>query len=194
MMRDNQRNRTRKDLLDAALRLLESGETPTLEQVAEAALVSRATAYRYFRKVDHLLLEASLHLAFPDASTILDPQEKDPVVRLKRVDEAVDAMISANETSLRLMMANAIQRAAKDDVPARQNRRLPLIEAALAPSDELFDRITLEHLKAALSLIIGPEAMVVFKDVLQLSDAEAHDVRHWAIQALVEKALMLGSG
>lgn len=189
MPRDNQRNRTRKDLLEAALRLSAKGDKPTLEQVAEEALVSRATAYRYFRNADELLLEASLHMAFPNPEAILDPLEEDPVARLMRADEEVEAMILANEPSLRLMLANSIQQAANGDgLPSRQNRRMPLIEAALAPAADQFDRASAERLKAALSLIIGTEATIVFKDVLQLSDHEARDVRHWVIQNLVEAA------
>jgi AcrR family transcriptional regulator len=189
MPRDNQRNRTRKDLLEAALRLSASGDKPTLDQVAEEALVSRATAYRYFKNADELLLEASLHMAFPDPAAMLDLLEEDPVARLKRADDEVAAMILANEPSLRLFLANSIQQAANGDgLPARQNRRTPLIEAALAPAAESFDPASFERLKAALGLIIGTEATIVFKDVLQLSDEEARDVRHWAIESLVEAA------
>ncbi len=189
MPRDNQRNRTRKDLLEAGLRLSANGEKPTLDQVAEEALVSRATAYRYFRNADELLLEASVHVAFPDAEKILDPRDKDPVARLKRADEEVAAMIVANEPSLRLMLANLILHAASGDgLAARQNRRMPLIDAALAPAVDQFGGASLERLKAALALVIGTESTIVFKDVLQLSDEEARDVRQWVIQSLVEGA------
>ena len=46
--RPNQKRRTRKDLLEAAARLMRQGRTPDLEEIAAEALVSRATAYRYF--------------------------------------------------------------------------------------------------------------------------------------------------
>ncbi|RYF89895.1 MAG: TetR/AcrR family transcriptional regulator, partial [Caulobacteraceae bacterium] len=46
--RSNQRRRTRKDLLEAAARLMKRGAKPSLEEIAEEAMVSRATAYRYF--------------------------------------------------------------------------------------------------------------------------------------------------
>ena len=42
--RANQLRRTRKDLLQAAARLARQGRTPTLEECAEEAMVSRATA------------------------------------------------------------------------------------------------------------------------------------------------------
>src|SRR5690606_29510510 len=58
--RANQKLRTRKDLLEAAARLMREGRTPTFDEIAEAAMVSRATAYRYFPGLDALLVEAGL--------------------------------------------------------------------------------------------------------------------------------------
>ena len=65
--RPNQRSRTRKDLLRAAARLMKQGQNPSLEEIAAEALVSRATAYRYFPSVEALLVEASFDLAVPEA-------------------------------------------------------------------------------------------------------------------------------
>ena len=42
------RARTRKLLLDTAMQLMQAGRVPSVTDVAEAAEVSRATAYRYF--------------------------------------------------------------------------------------------------------------------------------------------------
>src|SRR5688572_16214653 len=42
------RARTRKLMLETAIELMQSGGTPSVSDVAEAAEVSRATAYRYF--------------------------------------------------------------------------------------------------------------------------------------------------
>lgn len=39
-----------------------------------------------------------------------------------------------------------------------------------------------------LTLIIGTEAKVVFRDLLELDDAEALDVMHWAFMVLIERA------
>ncbi len=64
--RPNQKTRTRKDLLQAAARLMKQGRTPTLEEVAEEALVSRATAYRYFPSVEALMVEAAVDVAVPE--------------------------------------------------------------------------------------------------------------------------------
>ncbi|MEZ5667250.1 MAG: TetR family transcriptional regulator [Alphaproteobacteria bacterium] len=187
-----QRRRTRKDLLQAAALLLARGETPSLEAVAAEAQVSRATAYRYFPSVEALLVEAAFDVASPEAQAVFaDGPARDPVGRLERVDDAFDAMIAANEVPLRLMLANALERRAKEGdaaMPVRQDRRTPLIEAALAPAGDALRAEELEMLTAALALVIGTEAMIVCRDVLQLDDDKARQVKRWAIRALVAAA------
>ncbi|WGM39798.1 TetR/AcrR family transcriptional regulator [Caulobacter sp. NIBR1757] len=189
--RSNQRQRTRKDLLEAAGRLMRSGEKPSLEAIAEAALVSRATAYRYFANLDDLLVEAALHMSTPEAAELFpEGPPEDAVTRLGRVDDALDAMMAANEGTLRLMLSSAVQRgrAGPDDPPRRQNRRSPMIEAALAPCCSQFEPAALERLAKALALVVGSESMIVFKDVLGLEDAEAKTIKAWVMAALVEAA------
>lgn len=192
-IRPNQRRRTRKDLLEAANRLMKQGRQPTLEDVAVEALISRATAYRYFPSIEALLLEASMDIEIPGAEDLFRyDRSVDPAARVERVDQVLHDMILANEAPLRLMLAQSIERRAKavddSELPARQNRRTPLIEAALEPARSAFDPKALERLKNALSLIVGPEAMIVCKDVLQLDDAEAREVKRWAIRTLVAAA------
>ena len=190
--RPNQRRRTRKDLLEAAARLMKQGRKPSLEEVAEAALVSRATAYRYFPSMEALILEASLDVAAPSTDEVFKgAPAADPVARVERVDAAFDEMMAANEASLRMMLVQSLQRGLSEEggqLPKRQNRRTPMIEAALEPSRKQFKPADLQMLSRALALVIGTEGMVVFKDVLQVSDAEARKVRRWAIRALVEAA------
>ena len=188
--RANQRRRTRKDLLAAANRLLQAGRNPTLDEVAADAMVSRATAYRYFSGIEDLLVEAGLDLAMPDETLFAGDGEADPCARLLRADAAVAAMIRANETALRTMLIHSLQRglADADATPNRQNRRTPLIEAALAPARHDLDPDTYLRLIRALALVIGTESQVAFKDVLRLDDGEADEVRRWMIGALLAAA------
>jgi AcrR family transcriptional regulator len=191
--RPNQRMRTRKDLLQAASRLSKQGRTPTLDEVAEEALVSRATAYRYFPSVEALLVEASVDIAVPEPEELFgNDASTDPLLRLQRVETALYDMILANEPMLRTMLAHTIQHDMQADdtgkLPKRQNRRTPLIEAALEPARSQFKPAALKPLMRALALIMGTEATIVVKDVLQLDDAEARKTKRWAIRALVEAA------
>ncbi|MCO5106817.1 MAG: TetR/AcrR family transcriptional regulator [Burkholderiaceae bacterium] len=200
--RANQLRRTRKDLLQAAARLTSQGRHPNLEEIAEEAMVSRATAYRHFPDVTALLVEASLDIDTPQAEEVFRgaPRE-DPVARLERVDAAFDRMIRDNEVALRLMLRHTLERSVRRgrrtgdaSTPVRQNRRTPLIEAALEPARREFRPAALKTLTRALALVIGTEAMLALKDVLQLDEAEARRVRRWAIRALVDAARKPGAG
>jgi AcrR family transcriptional regulator len=193
--RTNQRLRTRKDLLAAAARLLREGKTPTMDEVAEAALVSRATAYRYFPTVESLLVEAPVDGAVPDPSRVFDGDgSTDPADRADRAEAALHEMVYRNQAQLRLMLAASLARkdagpAGADAVPRRQNRRTPLIEAALAPARGRFTRAAYDRLCAALALIFGPESMIVLADVLGLDAKAARKVKSWATTTLVRAAL-----
>ena len=60
-----------------------------------------------------------------------------------------------------------------------------LIEAPLGR----LKKTAYDRLCAALVVYLGPESMVVFRDVLQLDAAEARKVKSWAVRALVRAAL-----
>ncbi len=190
----NRQRRTRKDILRAATRLLQQGQgSPSMEEVAAAALVSRATAYRYFPTVEALLVEASIDTAMPDATALFGADgPSDPAERVDRAEAAVHEMTFANELPLRRMLVHAIQQVLKNGartLPIRQNRRLPLIEAALEPARGRLDQASHERLCAALAVFFGPEAMLVFRDVLQTDADQARAVKSWAVRALVRAAL-----
>ena len=192
--RANQRYRTRKDLIDAAGRLMKNGHKPSLEEVAAAARVSRATAYRYFPNVEALLAEAPLDAGAPDWDALFAGDgSTDPEERVDRAEAAMHRLVYDNEAAIRLMLSATLARAAGESadetVPYRQNRRTPLIDAALAPARTRFKKASYGRLRAALAMIFGSESMVVFRDVLRLDETVARDVKSWAVRALVRAAL-----
>jgi AcrR family transcriptional regulator len=198
-LRDNQRLRTRKDLLAAAGRLLKQGKAPDMDAVAQEALVSRATAYRYFPTIESLLVEANLDDAVPMATELFaNDTSTDPVTRLDKAEAAMHDMCYRNATQLRLMLAASMQRqvAAPADAktPVRQNRRAPLIEAALAPAKQRLTDAAYKKLTASLALIFGTESMIVFQDVLGMDEKSARKIKAWTIQALVNAALKESAG
>jgi AcrR family transcriptional regulator len=192
--RPNQKSRTRKDLLRAAARLMKDGRNPGLEEIAEEAMVSRATAYRYFSGVEALLVEAALDMAMPDEALFAGKGSADPVERLLRVDAAIATMARENEAALRAMLVHSLQRGMDGEVwgstlPVRQNRRTPLIELALAPVRDTLPPEEFTRLVRALALVIGTESMIVFKDVLAIGEGEAAEVRAWMIRILAAASL-----
>jgi AcrR family transcriptional regulator len=191
--RPNQKARTRKHLLEATARLVKQGGNPSLEEIAAEALVSRATAYRYFPSLEALIVEAGLDINMPEPSALFNgDQTLDPIARLLRADTALHESILANEAALRRMLAHSLQHprtvTSPDEPLVRQNRRTPLIDAALLPARKEFKPAALTMLRRSLAFVIGTEALLVCKDVLRLGDEETLRVKRWAIRALVEAA------
>lgn len=191
--RVNQRMRTRNDLLLAAGRLLGEGKSPAMDDVAREAMVSRATAYRYFPSMEALLVEAPIHGRVPDPAEIFaGASVNNPEDRADAAEAALHEMVYGNELQLRALMLNSLRLSLDDGangVPVRQSRRMGLIEAALEPARAKLDKKSYNRLRAALCLFFGPESMIVFKDVLPLGKNEARKVKSWGIRALVRSAL-----
>jgi AcrR family transcriptional regulator len=187
--RVNQRQRTRKDLLTAAGRLLKAGQSPDMDAVAAEAMVSRATAYRYFPTIEALLVEAPLDGDVPTADDVFaGDTSSDPVARVEKAEAALHEAVYRNESQLRRMLAASLTRK-PGGIPIRQNRRSALIAAALAPARGKLSRAAYERLSAALALIFGTESMIVFRDVLGVDGKTARRVKSWAARALVQAAL-----
>lgn len=188
-----QRQRTRAALVDAASEAVRKGQTPTIEEAAEAAGVSRATAYRYFGSQQTLLLEVSLE------QFNVDPDSKElnegPVEA--RVDAAIRAMVHMawdHETYLRTFLMHSLEhwlrthKNGTDDYPLRKGRRLPWFERAMAPLQELKPRQK-RRLRTALCMLCGVEAMIVAKDICGCTDREAEETSRWAAQAILLAAV-----
>ncbi len=189
--RSNQELRTRKALLDSARRLMQQGRLPNMDEVTKEALVSRPTAYRYFRSIDLLLNEAAIDDAVETVTGGLDTSaSSDPEERLLAAEAAMHRSCCDHEAQLRVMLANAINHDPADEsVPSRQNRRLPLIQAELAPARDRFSDATYQRLCHTLALIFGPEVMIVFRDVLRVDETAAREVKTWAVRMLLRGAL-----
>lgn len=192
--RVNQKQRTRREILRAAERLLSRGEPPSLEAVAEEALVSRATVYRYFSNRDMLLAEAPLDVQTLDAETLFQslPSKwrNDPTERAVRVQEHLHDLVAQNEARFRMFlkatMEQWISEGGRPKEPLRGARRIVLLDAALEPLRDKIDRKTYENLRSALAMMVSIEAFIAQIDVCRLRPGNGKKVSSWAIRALVE--------
>src|SRR5437868_1136675 len=97
-----QKGRTRAALVAAARALVAAGTTPTVEDAAEAAGISRTTAYRYFPNKRALLLAAHPEVG---ADSILPADAPDDAAaRLDLVVDAFTKMIIETEAQQRTML------------------------------------------------------------------------------------------
>lgn len=195
--RINQKRRTRSAILAAAVELLEGGQRrPTVAEVADAALVSRATAYRYFPTQEYLLFEAALESTRSDIDRELDESTlgEDPEGRLEVLIDIVQKRIFDREAAFRTMLRLSLEQSAEEEQyggasALRGGGRVRWIEKALAPVQGSLEEPDFRRLVAALSLCMGIEALVVLRDVCALEPSEAEEVLRWAARTLLRSSL-----
>jgi AcrR family transcriptional regulator len=191
--RQKQKERTRRAIVAAAAQLIAAGHLPTTAEVADAALVSLATAYRYFP--DHLdLLSAALQDASSGIAAYfqpdLDEEDQDPISRIDAATAALLDRYLARDRVIRAVMALSLLRSvddtasAKDAAALRPGVRRPWIEAAVRLLEGRVDPARLARLKLALGAIMSPEALIALQDVMHASAAEAVDICRWMARTL----------
>ena len=188
-----QKLRTRAALLAAARELVAEGKTPTLAQAADAAMVSRATAYRYFPTQEALLVELPLDVAAPTVASLFgDGAPSDPEDRAALVQNALYDLARDHETEFRLFLRSSLMRSlAEADGsrdPFRGARRLDLLDEALAPLVDELPAEEIEQLRTTLSMLVGVESMIVLRDVLRLDHDPARAAGERAVRQMVRAA------
>src|SRR5215469_6658397 len=165
--RVNQKARTRAAIVQAVHELARSGAEITMPSVAKAALVSEATAYRYFPDLVTLLLEADQG-TWPDPEEALAPvaDSADPVERIGFAAKLLLDGVLANESAVRAMIAGSITRPAV--AAQRPGHRFGLIDAALAPAAGRLEPAALAQLRRDLAVAVSAEALFTLTDLCHL--------------------------
>lgn len=192
--RKRQKLRTRRELLRTAAGLIADGRWPTVAEVADAAHVSRRTAYRYFPTQAQLLVEAALDGVRPamEAALAAAPQglrDGDPQQRVDTLVRSMQSLAIEHESLLRTMIHLTVLEPRHGKRPVRGARRVDWIELALEPLRPRLSAATHARLVSALSLITGIEAMIVLRDIRGLSDAGAVKVSQWMARAVLNETL-----
>lgn len=188
--RARQKARTRAAMLAAARALLAEGVTPTVEQAAERAEVSRTTAYRYFANQRALLLATYPEL--DERSLLGDDAPADAAARLELVTEAIARQIVEHEAELRATLRLSLEppvpgRAA---LPLRQGRAIGWIEDALSPLRAAgMSEAALRRLAVAIRATVGIEPLIWLTDVAGLSRQEAGELMRSSARTLLQAAL-----
>ena len=188
----NQKRRTRRALIEAASNLVRAGQQPSVAEAAEAALVSKATAYRYFPTQHALLEEVGFEAIHPSAQSLLEGSpEDDPQARFETVLRAVHGFMTSEEALFRTMLKVTQERwlesadSAEQDPVVREGRRLEHVDAVIEPFRNELDSEALARLRCGLALVFGIEPIVVLKDVCGLDSAEALEVLQWVGKTMI---------
>ena len=174
--RTNQKARTKRAIVGACRDLMGDGSQPTMPEVARAAMVSEATAYRYFPDLPSLL-SAALVDDWPSPAEALDPvaASNDPVERVAFATRFLLEGVAARQGAVRAMIAATITRPEVVN-DARPGIRFGLIEQALAPFlDALDDVARATQLERDLAVVVSAEALFCLTDLCGLSLDDAID-------------------
>jgi AcrR family transcriptional regulator len=187
--RTRQKERTRGALIAAARDLVAQGRTPTVEDAAAAASISRTTAYRYFPNQAALLVAA--HPETEARSLLPDDASEDPAARLDAVIEEFTGVIVDTEAQQRTMLRLSLDPddKAREPLLLRQGRAIVWIEEALAPLRVRMSDAELRRLVLAVRSATGIEALVWLTDIAGLSRPEAVELMRWSARAMLRSAL-----
>ncbi|MHC8327528.1 TetR/AcrR family transcriptional regulator [Pseudomonas sp. LB1P83] len=189
--RDNQKRRTRQALIDAAIALRDEGHNPTLSQVAERAMVSRATAYRYFPSTEALISETAADRDLLPLERLWQPGD-DPVKGIGLAANALNKLLIDDEIGLHVMERSFMTvwlENESHETPLRPGRRMSYIEPIVDSLKDVLSPRARKRLKQALSIVMGTEALIAVRDISRASVEESLDAAAWAARALVRQAL-----
>jgi AcrR family transcriptional regulator len=162
-------------IVDAARDLIGTGAEITMPAVAKSALVSEATAYRYFPDLASLLREA-LTGVWASPADALEPvaQSADPAERVAYAAEFLLRGVLKYQGAVRAMISATITR--PEAAATRPGIRFGLIDYALAPLDDTLappGPEALAQLKRDLAVVVSAEALFTLTDLCGLSPDEA---------------------
>jgi AcrR family transcriptional regulator len=173
--RANQKLRTRNAIVQAAAELSRTGREVTMPEVARAALVSEATAYRYFPDIASLLQEAIAgQLPGPEEALASVVSSVDPVARIAAVTEFLLRHVLSRQGAVRALIAATITR--PEQAHARPGLRFGMIAGALAPLENtvgVTNPAVLAQLKRDLAVVVSAEALFSLTDLHGLDPEEA---------------------
>jgi AcrR family transcriptional regulator len=173
--RVNQKARTRAAIIEAARALIRADAEVTMPAVAQGALVSEATAYRYFPDLASLLRDAMVDVwASPAEAMAAVADSTDPAERVGYAAEVLFRGVLASQGAVRAMIAAAITR--PELAGARPGYRFGLIDFALLPLEETLGRSdpeALTLLKQNLAVVVSAEALFTLTDLCGLAPEAA---------------------
>ncbi|WP_244188647.1 TetR/AcrR family transcriptional regulator [Streptomyces yokosukanensis] len=164
-------------IVAAARELIGTGTEVTMPRIARAALVSEATAYRYFPDLPSLMSEA-LSGVWPPPAQALAPvaESTDPVERISFACEFLLRGVLVRQGAVRAMIAATITR--PENASTRPGIRFGLIDHALQPLESTLgtaDPQAFAQLKRDLAVVVSAEALFTLTDLCGLTPDEAVD-------------------
>lgn len=187
--RVQQKRATRTKILETAQQLLQTQASFSLEDVAQALGISRATIYRYYSNVDLLCAEAALSFQ------VKQPADFVAAVRQMSLPEALayvqayyNELAQRHETAYRKYLSVALLESVKQGSGAslRGARRPAALEAVMRPHATQIGPANYDRLRQIITVLSGIEPMIANKDVNGLSNEASDELLRWALEMILK--------
>ena len=191
----NRRSRTRKDILRAALELVEAGRPMTVQAIADQSGVPKPTIYRYYNSPEEIERDAFLSelgaergASFVTAVQQIIADNADVRVRIQRMAELLPQLLETNGAFLRGLMTQHYRKAGERPewlMPAIQQ----MIYGALEP---VRNRLTMQDFKQLAALLSGYllyDGFLIHQDRAVVFDVEANETVRIGIDILLDRYL-----
>jgi len=168
-----------------------------MPEAAERALISLATAYRYFASAEDLWWEASTAAvawepARAKAETLIEAAGGDPQARLEACVRAIGFHMLDDQMPYRRLAKAALEQwfsqahtPGAEKAPVREGRRERLIAMVVEPLGGRVPKKDIDRIAHALGVVVGTDAMLALTDGMRLDVPEAKrallDASRWLL-------------
>lgn len=187
------RARTRRLLIETAMKMFDSGAFPSITEVAHEAQLSRATAYRYFPTQSALVSAIVTETLSPIKSWRPTREE---------VGERIDELLTfafprmlAHEGTLRAALHLSLTQWAQSQATNKPEKeklvrgnRKALLQHVVEPLNAELPPEMVQRVVQSLSLVYGSEIFLVMKDIWGCDNAQLEDIGKWIAKAIVRQA------
>ncbi len=182
--RTGQKQKTREKILQAAKELQGDGVEFSLEKVAQAAGISRATIYRYYSNKDILSAEAVLDMRTQTPEQILSEfPQADLETTLLGIQRYYNTLAIKNERAFRKYLSVILN--PENPVSVRGARRIRTLSEAVEGRNHNISEEDQEKLVYIATLMMGIEAFIVTRDVCQLDEDTSEEILQWGLKTLI---------
>lgn len=186
--RINQKLKTRSKIIKSAQNFLAQGQSFTLEDVASASGVSRATIYRYYSSLEALSAEVALDLNIQSPEEIYEAHKHLPVQEMiLQIQDYINRFSIDNEAAFRKFLSIAIS----GDSPEtkRGARRVSTMNLVFQKEKLGTENSEIRNLIHIATVLMGMEALIVTKDVCRLGDEQSMELLRWGLDKILQATL-----
>ena len=186
--RAEQKLKTRERILVAAQQLMAGSANASLEEVAKAAGISRATMYRYFPNADILASEVGLHFEAKSTDQLAAEVENLPLEKsLRYVQRYFNNLTQEHEFTFRKFLSASLSESLKESSSTyRGARRVAIAQHIIGQKGKNLSEADQKKLISISAVLSGIEPFIVNRDVNNINAEGSDELLGWALEKILK--------